>query len=156
MKRASTIWIVLIQWVLAYEWLHSGWGKWAGPGFMNNIGKTLNGFITNNPNTAYASFLNNSALPNAELFGQIIRTSEIAVGIALVLGGVLLLAQKRLHPVATWLLVLALFGGALMNLNFYLASGWTSPSTWGVNVVMALAQLILGLYYLTNRKELAS
>lgn len=156
MKKTSVAWFVLIQWVLAFEWLHSGWGKWSGSGFMTNINKTLSGFSTKNPNTWYANFLNNTAVPNAEVFGNVIRSSELLVGIALALAGILLLTQKRLHPLSLWVLVIACFGGALMNLNFFLASGWTSPSTWGVNVVMGLVQLILGLHYLLNRKELTN
>jgi hypothetical protein len=156
MKKASVIWLVFVQWVLAFEWLHSGWGKWSAPGFMDNIGKSLEGFAAKTPYTAYASFLKSSVVPNAELFGNTIRTGELAVGVALALGGILLLTQKRLPAVATWLLAIACFGGALMNLNFFLASGWSSPSTWGVNMVMGLALFILGVYYLTNRRQLAS
>lgn len=156
MRKISATWLVLIQWALAVEWLHSGWGKWSGPGFMGNIGKTFIGFTAKNPNGWYVSFLNSTATPHAIVFGNIIRSGELLIGIALVLGGVLLLAKKRLPAVAIWLLVVAFFGGALMNLNFYFAAGWTSPSTWGVNVVMCLAELILGLCYLLNRRELSS
>lgn len=156
MKKASLIWLVLVQWVLAFEWLHSGWGKWAAPGFMDNIGKTLAGFGSKTPYTTYGSFLNETIVPNAETFGNLIRTGEIGVGLALALAGIILLVQKKLSPLATWLLVVAFLAGALMNLNFFLAAGWSSPSTWGVNLVMGLIHLILGLYYLLNRKDLAS
>lgn len=155
MKKVSLIWLVLIQWVLAFEWLHSGWGKWASPGFIDNIGKSLEGFASKTPYTSYSTFLTGSIVPNAEMFGNLIRTGEIGVGLALALGGVILLVQKKISPLATWLLVIALFAGALMNLNFFLAAGWSSPSTWGVNLVMGLIHLILAFYYLTNRKNLA-
>ena len=156
MKRTSIIWLVLIQWALAFEWLHSGWSKWSGPGFITNIGKTLQGFATKTPYTSYGSFLQNSVIPHSELFGNIIRSGEILVGIALVLGGLLLLYRKNTHPFTIWLLVTALFAGALMNLNFFLASGWSSPSAWGVNIIMGFTHLILGLHYVLNRRELAS
>jgi thiosulfate dehydrogenase (quinone) large subunit len=156
MKRASVTWLVLMQWILAFQWLHSGWGKWSGPGFMNNIGKTLSGFATNNPHGWYSEFLRNTAIPNAELFGNSIRAGEILVGIALVLAGVLLLTKKRLPQTATWVLLVALAGGLLMNINFYFAAGWSSPSTWGINIVMALVHIVLGLFYFTNRKGLAN
>src|SRR6185503_12697071 len=148
MKKASIVWIVLVQWVLAFKWLHSGWGKWAAPGFMDNIGKALAGFADKNPCPWYANFLNSTIIPHADTFGNAIRTGELLVGVILALAGLLLLAKRRLSPAATWILVLAFFGAALMKLNFYLAAGWTSPSTWGVNLVMGLIHLILGLYYL--------
>jgi uncharacterized membrane protein YphA (DoxX/SURF4 family) len=154
MKKVSVIWLILIQWVLAYQWLHSGWGKWTQIGFMSNISKSLEGFAAKTSYTIYSGFLKSTAIPNAELFGNLIRGGEIAVGIALVLGGILLLKLKHLPTYAIWLVIIAFFGGALMNLNFFLAAGWTSPSTWGVNVVMGLTHLILGLYYLLNRREL--
>ena len=156
MKKISVLWLVLIQWALAVEWLHSGWGKWSQPGFMANIGKTLMGFADKTPYTSYGSFLRNTAVANAEMFGNAIRTGEILVGAALVLGGIMLLAKKSLPAPVTWLMVIALLGAAVMNFNFFFAAGWSSPSTWGVNLVMGLIQLILALYYIINRKELAS
>ncbi len=156
MKRASVVWLVLIQFVLAFEWLHSGWGKWAGPGFMDNIGKTLEGFAAKTPYKAYGAFLTNNAVPNADLFGNSIRLGEMGVGIALVLSGIILLTQKRLPSWTVAVTAIALLGGALMNLNFFLASGWSSPSTWGVNMVMGFIHLIIAIYYITNRRELAS
>jgi hypothetical protein len=155
MKRVSIIWIVLIQWAISFEWLHSGWGKWFGPGFMDNIGKTLAGFAAKNPYPGFANFLTTTAIPNAQVFGQVIRTGEIAVGIALLLSGIIWLTQKS-HPVwASWLVALAFFGAALMNLNFFIASGWTSPSTWGINILMLALEIILGIFYITNRREFA-
>lgn len=156
MKKTSVVWLVVIQFVLAYEWLHSGWGKWATSGFIDNIGKTLDGFITKNPNTGYAAFLQNTAVPNAQLFGNLIRIGELSVGIAFALGGILLLAKKRLDPTVIWLLVFAFLGGAIMNFNFYFAAGWLSPSTGGINLVMGLISLVFAVYYFVNRKELAS
>ena len=156
MKKVSLVWLVLIQWILAFQWLHSAWGKWSSTGFITNIDKTLDGFAAKTPYTAYGDFLSSIAVPNAEAFGNTIRSGEVLVGLALFLGGVLLLFKKRVPSVATWFLVIALFGGALMNLNFFLASGWSSPSTWGINVVMGLTHLTLGIFYILNRKELAS
>ncbi len=156
MKKVSLTWIVLVQWTLAFEWLHSGWGKFTAPGFMANIEKSLQGFADKTSYTTYAEFLKSVVLPNAETFGNAIRGGEIAVGLALVLAGVILLTKRRLPESATWLVVLAFFGGALMNVNFFLAAGWSSPSTWGINLVMGLLHIILGVLYLLNRKSLAN
>ena len=156
MKKTSVVWLVLIQWVLAYEWLHSGWGKWSDPAFMAGIGKSLAGFAAKTPYGWYANFLKSTAIPNAQVFGNVTRSGELLVGTALLLGGIVLLARKRLPAVAIWLVAIACFGGALMNVNFYLSAGWSSPSTSGINLVMGLVELILGIYYIANRKELAA
>lgn len=156
MKKTSIIWLTLIQFVLAYQWLHSGWGKWSAPGFINNIGSTLAGYATKTPHAWYADFLGTVVVPNAALFGNMIRTGELAVGIALLLGGLLLLKNKKLPTGLSWLLVVANLGGALMNLNFYLATGATSPSSAGINIVMCLTHLVLAGFYASSRRELAS
>jgi hypothetical protein len=156
MKRTSIVWLILVQFVLAFEWLHSGWGKWSAPAFMDGIGATLMNFAAKTPYAWYADFLRSTAVPNAQLFGTLIRTGELAVGIALALGGLLLLAQKRVSPGIGWLLVAANLGGALMNLNFYLASGAMSPSGAGINLVMMLIHLVLAGFYVSSRRQLAS
>lgn len=155
MKKSSVVWLALIQLVLALEWLHASWGKWVEAGFMANIGKTLTGFAEQAVFPGYGDFLRSIAVPNAELFGNVIRSSEALVGIAFILSALILLYTKRLPVPAVWLTAAALLGGALMNFNFYLAAGAGNASTWGLNVVMGLIQLILAGYYFSNRLYLA-
>lgn len=155
-KKISYIWIILIQFALAFVWLHSGLSKWTSAAFMDGFSKTMEGFASKTSYVLYSNFLHNTVIPNAELFGNLIRTGEILVGFALVVGGIVLLWQKTLATHLNWLLIIAFFSGALMNLNFFLASGATSPSAWALNLLMVLLQLILGVAYILNRKELAS
>lgn len=150
MKKISILWLVLIQWVLALEWLLSGWGKFTKPDFMAGIGKTLSTFAGKTTVGWYGGFLDNVVVPNASLFGNLVRCGEILVSLTLIIGGILAVRSDKLHPLASWALVIALYGAAFMNLNFYLAAGWSSPSTAGVNMVMGLAQLIIGTHYLTS------
>lgn len=147
-KQASVIWLVLIQWVMAYEWLQSGWGKFASSGFMDSIGKTLQGFASKTNFGFYADFLNAFAVPNPALFGNVVRFSELAAGLALAVGGFLVLRFNQLPKFVTIILIAALYGGALLNANLYMAAGWSSPSTAGINIVMFLVQAILGTFYL--------
>ncbi len=156
MKKVSVIWIVLVQWVLAYEWLHAGYGKWTSPAFMNSIGGTLVNFAENSKFEWYTNFLRTSLIPNAELAGNIIRSSELLIAIAFILGGALLLRAKPLNWLWLWFLILAFFGGAAMNLNFYLPSGRLSPSSAGINILMGLIQIIFGICYLANYQEMRS
>ncbi|MCL5411746.1 MAG: hypothetical protein M1150_03330 [Patescibacteria group bacterium] len=144
--RINFDWLVLIQMVIGYEWLQSGWEKIHSGTFASTIGKTLAAFTAaKNPNGWYVDFLKSSAIPNKELFANLTMYGELLVGIAL-LGGGLLLLFTSLGGYARayfWVLLAALVGGALMNLNFYFAAGWTSPSTSSVNVIMFLIELIL-------------
>ncbi len=156
MKRVSLTWLVLIQWVLAFEWLHSGWGKWAESGFIDNISKTLQTFAAKTPYTSYGEFLTSIAVPNADLFGNLIRLGEMGVGLALAIGGIWLVYKKTIPSYVVAILVIASIGGALMNLNFFLASGWSSPSTWGLNLLMFSVHVIFAIYYIVNRKEISS
>lgn len=83
-----------------------------------------------------------------------VRISEVGVGIALTLGSIILIAKGKLNPIIVWVLALALFGAALMNLNFYLAAGFTSPAVSGINLVMGFIEISLSIFYITNRKEI--
>jgi hypothetical protein len=154
MKKESILWLVLIQWVMAFEWLHSAGGKWLNAGFISNIDKSLAGYADKTPYPQYAQFLTDYAVPNARVFGEMIRIGEYMVGIALVLGGLYFLTRGRIPVWAVWAIMAALLGGVLMNLNFFMAAGATSPSTWGVNVIMGLVQMILLVFYFINRNEL--
>jgi thiosulfate dehydrogenase [quinone] large subunit len=152
--------------IIGYEWLAAGWEKLSGGNFVAGINQTLTKFATlgtppkGNSNGWYVDFLKSTAIPNGELFANLVMYGQILVGIAL-LGGGLLLMFANLGKYAQpyfWLALISLVGGALMNLNFYLAAGWMSPSTSSVNLLMLLIQLVLiGFIYkfLTN-KELRS
>jgi hypothetical protein len=146
------LWIVLIQGVIAFEWLKSGLGKFTKPGFMNSIEQTMTAFAAKTPHQWYSEFLKANVIPNANYFGNLVRWSEVLFGVILVTGGLALMRQNRLSFWMHKVLVIALLGGALLNLNFYFAAGWSSPSTEGINIVMSLVQLVLAAYYLVGYK----
>jgi hypothetical protein len=153
MKKVSVLWLVLIQWAIALEWALSGYGKFAKPDFMAGIGKALETFAAKTGYGFYESFLKAVAIPNAIVFGNAIRISEVLIAATLVIGGLIVLKKEHLHPLLTWALILALFGGVLMNLNFYFASGWSSPSATGINMIMGLTQAALGFYYISSLRN---
>ncbi|HEX3099731.1 MAG TPA: hypothetical protein VHQ41_02040 [Patescibacteria group bacterium] len=148
MKKVSVTWLVLVQFSLALEWLHATTSKWLEPDFIVGINKTLETFAAKTPYHFYSSFLNSVAVPHAQLFGNLIRIGELGVGLTLLAGGIFLLSKKELPAAAQWLVIIACFGAALMNLNFFLASGWTSPAAWGLNILMATIEIILGVFYI--------
>lgn len=143
----NVTWLVLIQWAVALEWLMSGWSKFSGAEFMAGFTKTVAVFAAKTPYSFYAGFLKGTVIPNADFFANLVRTGELLIGVALVTFGIYYVTQKRLPNVYRGLLVAALFCGALLNLNFYLAASWSSPAVAGINVLMGLVQVILGVYY---------
>ena len=150
MKNISPVWLILVQWALAVEWFLSGVAKFRSPGFMDNLSKTLEGFAAKTPYTGYSNFLHDIAVPNAALFGNLVRTGELLASIALILGGAILLIRGSLSTTISGFVVLALIGLLIMNLNFYLAAAWSSPSTAGINLLMILIEAILVVFYITH------
>ena len=137
---------------MAFEWLKSGLGKFTQPDFMNGVAKTMGMFAAKSPHRWYGDFLQSTVVPNAAYFGNLVRTTELLVGAVLVVAGFVWLKQRRMSFLMHTLLIVALAAGALLNLNFYLAAGFTSPSTEGINLVMGLTQLVLAGYYLIGYK----
>jgi thiosulfate dehydrogenase (quinone) large subunit len=131
--QAATVWTVLRIW-LGIQWLEAGWHKLTD-GFDTT--GFLQGAISNaageHPAVQgwYAGFLENAALPNAELFNILIPLGEMLVGVGMILGA------------AT---IPALLAGAFMNLNFLMAG------TVSTNPILYTAAIILlftggGAYY---------
>ncbi|EFV74899.1 DoxX family protein [Cytobacillus oceanisediminis] len=122
--KTAVVWTILRVW-LGIQWLEAGWHKVAG-GF--NAGGFMQGAIAqaagDHPAVQgwYAGFLENVALPNADIFSTLVAWGEVLVGIGLILGA------------AT---IPALIAGAFMNLNFLLAG------TTSTNPILYTAAIIL-------------
>lgn len=130
-------------------WLKSSIGKFSAGGFVEGMGATLGKFIAKNPNSWYVDFLKTVAIPNADIFGMMVLWGELFVALALVLGSAYLLMGKKLTDNVKIFLGFGLFGGLLMNVNFYFAAGWTSPSTESLNLLMAAISAV-GLWFVTR------
>ncbi|MBI3287855.1 MAG: DoxX family membrane protein [Chloroflexi bacterium] len=126
--KDPALWLALVRIVIGYEWLKGGWEKVADPEFAAKMGGTLAFFAKDNPNGWYVDFLNAMALPNSTLFAALVAYGELWVGISLILG---------------LFGTVGAFFGLLMNINFFLAASHLSPSTYGINLIMALVQVIL-------------
>lgn len=135
----------LVAAVMGVEWLRSGIEKLTASDFPATAGKALAGFASKNPTGWYRDFLTASVIPNATAFGYLIEWAETLTGVALIVtAGILLYRSRgRIATAAETVAGVALLGGALMSWNFWLAAGWMSESTDGVNLVMGLTQLVL-------------
>jgi len=130
---AAVIWTVMRIW-LGIQWLEAGIHKITGgfdaSGFLQG---TLVKATSENPAVQgwYATFVENFAVPNVELFNILIPYGELLVGLGLVLGA------------AT---IPALIAGAFMNLNFLLA-GTVSTNPILLTVAVVLLFVGTGAYY---------
>lgn len=113
--RAAWIWLVVRLYV-GYAWVTAGWKKvtsdaWTGENAGTAVKGYLNGAIAKAESGTdvtgwYASFLENVALPNAEVFSYVVAYGELFVGLGLILG---------------LLTGIAAFFGGVMNVSFLFA-----------------------------------
>lgn len=79
--------LAIVRVYVGWQWLTAGWGKVTGD---FNAGGFLNGAIANESvqetYPTYHVFLENFALPNADLFSFMVAWGEVAVGLGLMLG----------------------------------------------------------------------
>jgi len=134
-SAASVIWLV-VRVVLGYWWLNAGyqkiWGSeraafWfgGGAGVKGFATAGITGSTTGKGGASYgwwAGFLHNFVLPNASWIAKVIAISEVAIGIALILG---------------LLTGLAAIGALLLNL-IYMFTG-----SAGVNPAYAILAVLL-------------
>ena len=134
-------------------WGRSSFGKFTGGNFVQGLGETLSRFASKNPNAFYRDFLQNTVIPNSQTFGQLVLWGEALVAISIILTSLYLIFQPKARCKTTlWLLIAGLVGGAFLNLNFWLASGYTSPSSDGLNLLMLVAQLLGAVYIIRLQK----
>ncbi|OHA92165.1 MAG: DoxX family protein [Candidatus Zambryskibacteria bacterium RIFCSPLOWO2_02_FULL_51_21] len=140
--KMAWVWLIIRLYV-GYAWLMAGWEKLLNPAWTGeHAGAAVTGFLKGalaktsglHPDVTgwYAAFIQNSALPNAEVFSYIVVYGEIAVGIALILG---------------ILTGIAAFFGTFMNLNFLFAGTVsTNPILLLLSLFLILAWRVAGWY----------
>lgn len=139
--KNSNKYLYLIFVVLGFIFLRSSYGKVSGGVFVSGLGETLTKLASKNPYAWYKSFLENVAIPNATTFGQLTMWGEVFAGMAIFLSAIFLLVKPGSKMVYT-ILLLGLVVGAFLNGIFWLAAGYTSPSTDGLNLVMFFVELV--------------
>src|SRR3990167_7317349 len=132
-KRTAWLWLI-VRLYLGYEWLMAGGEKGINPTWVGErAGAGLTGFLGGalkktaefcqpapapcHPDVQmwYAWFVENVALPNAQVFSYLVAYGELLVGIALILG-----FRVGVSP----------FLGMFMNLNFMLAGSVSINPIW--------------------------
>lgn len=128
-------------------WVRSGLEKLMDPEFVESLAGTLTKFASKNPYPWYTNFLKNVAIPNAMTYAYLTQWGEILSGVSIVGAALYLLThqgnkENQGDRLAEFLLLCGLVGGAFLNLNFWLAAGWMSPSTDTLNILMMAIEII--------------
>lgn len=123
-------------------WLRSSLGKFTSDNFVSGLGGTLSKVVDKNPHPWFQQFLTSIAIPNSQLFGSLVLWGELLTAITIILGSAMLLIKLGTNKLASLMLIAGLAGGLFLNITFWLAFGYTSPSTDSLNLLMALVEII--------------
>lgn len=117
-------------------WLSGGVEKLLNREFPAQFAANLRagGFVATAP-PFFRSFMQAAVVPNAELFAQVIRTAELALGVALILG--LLTNLAALGSTALSLALLLSAGGPRLG------TGLGAPELFSINALLALTSLVI-------------
>lgn len=126
-RSASDVALALVQVVVGYEWLVSGFSKIANGDFAHGLATEV-GDLAKQSSPWYGHFLRSEIVPHAVAFGYLIEFAELAVGIVLVGVAFAELAvgprlNRRLSLHLRRITLGALVTGIVMAVNFELASG---------------------------------
>ncbi len=117
-------------------WLNGAAEKLLNPNFPSQFAASLDagGFIQQAP-TWFQDLMRAYVVPNAELFAQLQRFGELALGLALVLG--LLINPAAVGSIVLSLAILSSQGGV------QLGTGLGSPELLTINLLVALISLVI-------------
>lgn len=123
--------LLAIQAFLGYEWMMSGLSKILSGEFISGLGDHFNE-TSADASGFYKSFLDNTVIPNAQLFGYLVTIGELTIGIGLIaLAALWWFRWASLsfngRSVLLGLIVLAGVVAIFLNINFHLANGSTHP-----------------------------
>jgi uncharacterized membrane protein YphA (DoxX/SURF4 family) len=127
----STIGLLVVTMVVGYEWFISGLVKFVRGDFPSGLGAELLDKSAAAPGW-YGSFLKSAAIPQAELFGYAIETSELLAGVALIAGALVWLfawerVSDRVRLAVLFVIAVSAIGGAFLAINLHLANNGSHP-----------------------------
>jgi hypothetical protein len=137
--------LLFVQAILGYEWASAGLEKITQGTFSTSIVPTLSAFAAKNPHQWYAANILPQAIAHAPLLAELIQWGELLVGAALLSSALASFLRPRITASSAMRItvLVACAGGLLMNANFYVAAGWMSPSTRGLNALMFWTQVAI-------------
>ncbi len=134
--------LLLILLSVGLLWLKSSFGKIISGNFVSNLGATLTKTADKNPYPWFKQFLTSVAIPNSQVFGNLVMWGEFLSAVAITIGAFLLLVSPKVNKLVVLMLIVGLVGGAFLNINFWLGFGYSNPSTDSLNLLMAVVEII--------------
>lgn len=132
-NRETRAFVAAVQALIGFEWLVSGANKVFSGVFPQGLAAALQDGLSDNPNAWYAALLRRAVLPHSVFFGYLIESVELALGVVLAGGAVMLLMRPRKpgEPLYRFtLLQTALAAGAALlgtflcvNFHFWMGDG---------------------------------
>ncbi|MBI2593078.1 hypothetical protein HYW44_00340 [Candidatus Daviesbacteria bacterium] len=135
---------------IGFIFLRSGYGKISEGKFVGSLGETLAKFASKNPYPLVKNFLEQTAIPNSEVFGLLTMYGEVFAGISITLTSIYLLFVSKGSRAGYMILGAGFLTGAFLNAVFWLSAGYTSASTESLNLIM-LAVQIIGLWFVWQK-----
>jgi len=124
--------LAIVEAVIGYEWLLSALDKLFSSVFRVDFLLMLQRASSpDNPNGWWVTFIHRLVLPYAQPWAILIEIAEVLVALGFFTGSVLW--TRRDFPVARWTrrltvcVLLAILGGVLMTVNYYVMAGKTFP-----------------------------
>jgi thiosulfate dehydrogenase (quinone) large subunit len=129
----SMVWVRVL---VGAVWLNGAVEKLLNPEFPQQFATSLEagGFVSQAP-PFFQDFMRGVVVPSAELFAQLMRLGELALGIALILG--LLTNLAAIGSVALSIVIMLSQGGVRLG------TGLGAPEFLTVNVLVALLSVVI-------------
>jgi thiosulfate dehydrogenase (quinone) large subunit len=128
--------MVWVRVLVGALWLNGALEKLLNPEFPQQFATALEagGFISVAP-PFFQDFMQGTVVPNAELFAQLMRAGELALGVALILG-----VLTNLAAVGSVLLSVVIL---LSQGGIRLGTGLGAPELLTINVLVALISVVI-------------
>jgi thiosulfate dehydrogenase [quinone] large subunit len=128
--------MVWVRVLIGAVWLNGAIEKLLNPEFPQQFATSLQagGFVSQAP-PFFRAFMQGTVVPNAELFAQLMRLGELALGVALILG--LLTNLAAVGSVGLSILIMLSQGGVRLG------TGLGAPELLTVNVLVALISVVI-------------
>lgn len=122
--------------IIGAVWINGALEKILNPGFPRQFAASLQagGFVSQAP-PFFRSFMQDTVVPNAETFAQLMRVGELALGIALILG--LFTNLAAIGSIFLSAMILLSQGGVRFG------TGLGPPEFLTINVIIALLSLVI-------------
>jgi thiosulfate dehydrogenase [quinone] large subunit len=128
--------MVWVRVLIGAVWLNGAIEKLLNPEFPQQVATSLQagGFVSQAP-PFFRAFMQGTVVPNAELFAQLMRLGELALGVALILG--LLTNLASLGSVGLSIVITLSQGGVRLG------TGLGAPEFLTINVLVALISVVI-------------